>query len=109
MADEVRQLAEQSNQDASEVTGLVQKILGSSANAVQAMQQSRIEVEEGGTPAILKLRRPVRKKWRHPPKKRLPLWKQLRRPPWNRVRWQLNTKPPLKLLSFNRVRKGSGL
>lgn len=49
VADEVRKLAEQSNHGASEVATLVRKISEATSFAVQAMQQSREEVENGVT------------------------------------------------------------
>ena len=47
VAEEVRKLAEQSNQGAAEVAGLVRKVSEGTALAVNAMQQSRREVERG--------------------------------------------------------------
>lgn len=47
VAEEVRKLAEQSNQGASEVAVLVQKTLGAVAAAVEATRVSRSEVESG--------------------------------------------------------------
>ena len=47
VAEEVRKLAEQSNQGAEEVAGLVRKVADSTAAAVAATQQSRGEVEQG--------------------------------------------------------------
>ncbi|WP_102274967.1 methyl-accepting chemotaxis protein [Cytobacillus massiliigabonensis] len=47
VAEEVRKLAEQSNDGAHQVGELVRKISGSTGEAVQAMQQNRIEVEQG--------------------------------------------------------------
>ena len=47
VADEVRKLAEQSNEGAVQVAELVQKISESTLRAVTATQQSRMEVEEG--------------------------------------------------------------
>lgn len=49
VAEEVRKLAEQSNHGAGEVAALVQKITASTGNAVAAMQQNRVEVEQGVT------------------------------------------------------------
>lgn len=49
VAEEVRKLAEQSNQGATEVAALVKKVSDSTAAAVLSMQQSRSEVEEGVT------------------------------------------------------------
>lgn len=47
VAEEVRKLAEQSNQGANEVAGLVRKVSESTVVAVSAMQHSRTEVEQG--------------------------------------------------------------
>lgn len=47
VADEVRKLAEQSNQGAAEVAALVRKVSDSTTVAVSAMRQSREEVEQG--------------------------------------------------------------
>ncbi len=47
VADEVRKLAEQSNQGAGQVAELVRKVSKSTTDAVMAMQQNRMEVEEG--------------------------------------------------------------
>jgi methyl-accepting chemotaxis protein len=47
VAEEVRKLAEQSNQGAAEVAALVRKVAESTAIAVTAMQQSREEVDQG--------------------------------------------------------------
>ncbi|MFC0415218.1 methyl-accepting chemotaxis protein [Cytobacillus solani] len=47
VAEEVRKLAEQSNDGAHQVGELVRKISGSTGEAVQAMQQNRMEVEHG--------------------------------------------------------------
>lgn len=47
VASEVRNLAEQSNDGARQVAELVRKISGSTTEAVQAMQQNRLEVEQG--------------------------------------------------------------
>ena len=47
VADEVRKLAEQSSQGASEVNTLVRKVLHTTLDAVSAAQQSRSEVEQG--------------------------------------------------------------
>ncbi|SDD57602.1 methyl-accepting chemotaxis protein [Sporomusa acidovorans] len=47
VAEEVRKLAEQSNQGASEVTAIIAKIAQGTAAAVLAAQQSRAEVESG--------------------------------------------------------------
>lgn len=47
VAQEVKKLAEQSTQGAAEVTSLIQKVKASTAAAVQAMQGSRTEVEDG--------------------------------------------------------------
>jgi len=47
VAEEVRKLAEQSNQGASEVAALVQKVSASTSEAVAAMRQSHDEVAEG--------------------------------------------------------------
>ncbi|MBP2239482.1 methyl-accepting chemotaxis protein [Cytobacillus eiseniae] len=49
VAEEVRKLAEQSNEGANQVSELVRKISGSTGEAVQAMQQNRVEVEQGVT------------------------------------------------------------
>lgn len=49
VAEEVRKLAEQSNQGANEVAALVKKIAEGTAAAVAATQQSRTEVEYGVT------------------------------------------------------------
>ena len=47
VAEEVRKLAEQSNQGAEEVAGLIRKVSESTAAAVAATQQSRTEVQQG--------------------------------------------------------------
>jgi methyl-accepting chemotaxis protein len=47
VAEEVRKLAEQSNQGAEEVAGLIRKVSASTAAAVATTQQSRGEVEQG--------------------------------------------------------------
>lgn len=47
VAEEVRKLAEQSNQGAEEVAGLIRKVSDSTAAAVATTQQSRAEVEQG--------------------------------------------------------------
>ncbi len=47
VAEEVRKLAEQSNQGAEEVAGLIRKVSESTAAAVAATQQSRAEVQQG--------------------------------------------------------------
>lgn len=47
VAEEVRKLAEQSNDGAHQVGELVRKISGSTGEAVKAMQQNRMEVEQG--------------------------------------------------------------
>jgi methyl-accepting chemotaxis protein len=47
VAQEVKKLAEQSTQGATEVAALIQRIKESTADAVQAMQGSRAEVENG--------------------------------------------------------------
>lgn len=47
VAEEVRKLAEQSNQGAGEVAGLVRKVLESTSSAVAAMRQTHVEVEQG--------------------------------------------------------------
>ena len=47
VAEEVRKLAEQSNQGAAEVAGLVQKVLAGVAASVSSTQQSREQVQEG--------------------------------------------------------------
>ncbi|MDF2501136.1 MAG: hypothetical protein K0Q77_1850 [Anaerosporomusa subterranea] len=47
VAEEVRKLAEQSNQGATEVAALVRKVAESTAVAVAAMRQSREEVDQG--------------------------------------------------------------
>ncbi|MCM0757949.1 methyl-accepting chemotaxis protein [Sporomusa sphaeroides DSM 2875] len=47
VADEVRKLAEQSNQGASEVAALVRKVADNTAAAVAAMRQSHQEVSQG--------------------------------------------------------------
>jgi methyl-accepting chemotaxis protein len=47
VADEVRKLAEQSNLGAGQVAELVRKVSKSTTDAVMAMQQNRMEVEEG--------------------------------------------------------------
>lgn len=47
VAEEVRKLAEQSNQGAEEVAGLIRKVSASTAAAVATTQQSRSEVEQG--------------------------------------------------------------
>lgn len=47
VAEEVRKLAEQSNQGAEEVAGLVRKVADSTLAAVAATQESRVEVEQG--------------------------------------------------------------
>ncbi len=47
VAEEVRKLAEQSNQGAAEVTALVQKTLAAVADAVGAIRQSREDVDAG--------------------------------------------------------------
>ncbi|MCX7781193.1 MAG: methyl-accepting chemotaxis protein, partial [Negativicutes bacterium] len=47
VAEEVRKLAEQSNQGATEVAALVRKVAEATRAAVKAMQQSRAEVEHG--------------------------------------------------------------
>ncbi|WP_425058054.1 hypothetical protein SCACP_26960 [Sporomusa carbonis] len=47
VAKEVKKLAEQSTQGATEVSALIQKVTASTAAAVQAMRSSRVEVEEG--------------------------------------------------------------
>lgn len=49
VAEEVRKLAEQSNQGAGEVAALVRKVAEATTAAVTAMQQSRTEVENGVT------------------------------------------------------------
>lgn len=49
VAEEVRKLAEQSNQGAGEVAALVRKVAEATTAAVTAMQQSRVEVENGVT------------------------------------------------------------
>ncbi|WP_170270479.1 methyl-accepting chemotaxis protein [Heliorestis acidaminivorans] len=47
VADEVRKLAEQSNEGAGEVATLIKKIALSTSEAVQAMQDNRLKAEEG--------------------------------------------------------------
>lgn len=47
VADEVRNLAEQSNREAGQVAQIVDKITGTTQDAVSATHQSRLEVEEG--------------------------------------------------------------
>ena len=47
VAEEVRKLAEQSNQGAEEVAGLIRKVSDSTAAAVATTQQSRSEVQQG--------------------------------------------------------------
>ncbi len=47
VAEEVRKLAEQSNQGAEEVAGLIRKVSASTAAAVATTQQSRNEVQQG--------------------------------------------------------------
>lgn len=47
VAEEVRKLAEQSNREAGEVVTLVSKVLECTSLAVQAMQESYVQVEEG--------------------------------------------------------------
>ncbi|KAB2953267.1 HAMP domain-containing protein [Heliorestis acidaminivorans] len=47
VADEVRKLAEQSDQGAAEVDKLLQKVLGATESAVQSAQQSRSEIDQG--------------------------------------------------------------
>ncbi|QGG46274.1 methyl-accepting chemotaxis protein [Heliorestis convoluta] len=47
VAEEVRKLAEQSNQGAVEVNELLQKVLVATEEAVQAAQKSRAEIDEG--------------------------------------------------------------
>lgn len=47
VAEEVRKLAEQSNQGAEEVAGLIRKVAASTAAAVATTQQSRDEVNQG--------------------------------------------------------------
>ena len=47
VAEEVRKLAEQSNDGANQVSELVRKISGSTGEAVHAMQENRMEVEQG--------------------------------------------------------------
>ena len=47
VAEEVRKLAEQSNQGAEEVAGLIRKVSASTAASVATTQQSRGEVEQG--------------------------------------------------------------
>ncbi|BBB92366.1 MAG TPA: methyl-accepting chemotaxis protein [Methylomusa anaerophila] len=47
VAKEVKKLAEQSSQGATEVAALIQKVTQSTSAAVEAMQASRTEVEEG--------------------------------------------------------------
>lgn len=47
VADEVRKLAEQSNDGANQVAELVKKISGGTGEAVQAMHESKIEVDQG--------------------------------------------------------------
>ncbi|MGO4887280.1 methyl-accepting chemotaxis protein [Anaerobacillus sp. MEB173] len=49
VADEVRKLAEQSNQGAGKVADLARKVTTSTAEAVEATQFSRLEVEQGVT------------------------------------------------------------
>ncbi|WP_434133258.1 methyl-accepting chemotaxis protein [Sporomusa sphaeroides] len=51
VAKEVKNLAEQSTQGATEVTALIRKVTDSTTAAVKAMQASRTEVEEGVTSA----------------------------------------------------------
>lgn len=53
VAEEVRKLAEQSNQGANEVAALVKKVAEATAAAVGAIRQSRIETE-GGVEAVTK-------------------------------------------------------
>jgi methyl-accepting chemotaxis protein len=47
VAEEVRKLAEQSNQGAEEVAGLIRKVSDSTAAAVSSTQQSRLDVQQG--------------------------------------------------------------
>lgn len=47
VADEVRKLAEQSNQGAAKVAALIRKVTETTSNTVTATDQSRVEVDEG--------------------------------------------------------------
>ncbi|MDZ5474091.1 methyl-accepting chemotaxis protein [Bacillus sp. 31A1R] len=49
VAEEVRKLAEQSNDGASQVAELVRKISGSTGEVVKAIQENKVEVEQGVT------------------------------------------------------------